>query len=66
MYGNFEGFPPYNSALFGLVSHNNPCSMAISLKKNMTDLVVLSGPTFGGDGDSALKEVGSWEYHAPF
>ena len=25
IYGNFEGFPENNSALFGLVSYNDPC-----------------------------------------
>ncbi len=25
VYGDFEGFPPKNSALFGLVSYDDPC-----------------------------------------
>ena len=25
IYGNFEGFPENNRALFGLVIHNDPC-----------------------------------------
>ena len=39
MYGNFEGFP-FNGALFGLVSYNDPLSKAVSFNQTQRGTII--------------------------
>ena len=47
MYVDLEGFPPYSSALLGLVSYNDPClhhcmsTLSISPAKSRSNLIQL-------------------------